>query len=187
VDGLLDQLTDRRSWSGTEEQIDYAVAQIQLLMVAIKSMPECEVNVPQVYPESFYADALALTLLTGSALSRSVNASAFVNHYVQITPIAQSNAYQIGAFLREGAYTLSVLGSTSNARGIITVGCSTGTVTGTMDFYSSAVVANVIKTVTIQITEPGQTLLSFHADTKNASSSNYDMALEAIWAERTGD
>lgn len=139
------------------------------------------------YPENFYADALGFTLLTGTALSRTVNASAFVNHYVAITPIGQFNAYAVKAFLRQGAYTMSILGATGSNRGIITVGCSTGTVTGTADYYAASPVANVIKTVTVQITEDGATLFSFHADTKNASSSNYDMALQAVWAERTGD
>jgi hypothetical protein len=173
AEDLLDEVTDA-DW----DEIEHLVGNVAYELMN---------SVIETFPESFYSDALALTVVTGTALSRTVNATALVNHFVQITPLAQFNAFGLRTFLREGAYTLSVLGSTANNRGITTVGCSAGVVTGTMDWYSSASVANVVKTVTVQITSAGVVEFSFHADSKNASSSNYDQAFQAVWAERTGD
>lgn len=187
IDGLLDQLTDRRSWQGTEEEVDYAVGQIQKLMVAIKATAECEVNVPQVYPENFYIDALSAEPVDPLTVVRTVNAGFLTCHTVSPGSIAQNNAIQLRVFARKGVYLLTALGQTTNNKGISTIRVVGGADEATMDWYSAVAAANVFKTASLDFENDGEQVIKIIMATKNAASANYDLALQFLQGLRTGD
>ena len=169
----LDEVTDA-DWDAIEKLVGNVAYELMTPLTIL-------------YPEDFYADAITFEPFVAPGVTRQVNVNALLCHYVFPSTIAQFNSLTFRAFLRSGTYQFNALGVTSNNKGIMHVQVQDGGSQGTIDWYSASVSANVFKQTTITVAEDGQHVISLEMNTKNASSSNYDLAIEAVWGHRTGD
>lgn len=139
------------------------------------------------FPESFYIDSLAMDLGVGNSLNRVVNGGFLTCHTVGFTTAALGNYLIARAYLRKGTYAVNGLAQTNASYGIMKVESGAGSTVANMDWYSGAPVANVIKSGTFTIDDSGEVEIFCYMGSKNAASSNYQLALQAIWGHRTGD
>jgi len=169
----LDEVTDA-DWDVIEKLVGNAAYELMT-------------PVSQVYPEDFYADGITFEPYVAPGVTRQVNAGALLCHYVFPSTIAQFNSLTFRAFLRSGTYQFNALGVTSPNKGRMQIQVLDGGGSGEIDWYSAGTVANVFKQTTFTVDNSGEHLIALEMNLKNASSSNYDVALEAVWGHRTGD
>lgn len=169
----LDEVTDA-DWDAIEKLVGNAAYELMTPLTIL-------------YPEDFYADAIEFELVSAAGVSRQVNTSALLCHYILPTPIAQFNSLGFRVFLRAGIYEFNALGLTSNNKGRMFMSINPSGGGGEIDWYSAATVANAFKQTEITVPTDGQHFIIMSMDLKNASSSNYDLAIEAVWGHRTGD
>lgn len=169
----LDEVTDT-DWDAIEKLVGNAAYELMTPVI-------------ETFPESFYVDALAMEIGVGNSLNRVVNAGFLVCHTVGVTTPAIGNYLIARAFLKKGTYAVNALGQTNTSFGIMTIESGVGSVVTTADWYSAAPVANVVKAGSMSIDADGEVQIFCYMGSKNAASSNYGFALQAIWGHRTGD
>lgn len=86
---------------------------------------------------------------------------------------ADGDKLTAGVYLEAGTYTIKTLGVTQDNRGIMDYYLDNVLVENGQDWYSGAIVRNVIKTFSVTIPTSGYHILEMVIDGKNASSSDY--------------
>ena len=128
-------------------------------------------------------------IVTGNALSFSLNTSqTFNGWWVQSTP-ADGNKFTNGFFLKGGSgYTLYLFGVTGSDCGKIDWKIDGTSVATGQDWYSSSLTLKVTKTITsLTISGDGFHVLEGTVNGKNASSSNYFIPLDYYWFSLSTD
>lgn len=120
---------------------------------------------------------------TWSAAAFPVASNAYANSIISDGNNGTKLTYKV--WLMPGTYTLKMMCETYSSRGIATWDIN-GSDVATFDTYSAGDVINVIKTQTgIAVTATGVISLSVRANGKNASSSNYFLAIQDVVLYRT--
>ena len=121
-------------------------------------------------------------VLTGNAISRSIVGSQAFNFYAAQGAGANGNSFNQSFYLQAGNYTLTVLGRTDNASGLIDWYIDGVLVLAGQDWYSSTTTWNARQSNSttpgqIAITGSGYHVLKGVVNGKNASSSGYSINL----------
>ena len=124
---------------------------------------------------AYHADSL---VLSGGAISATINASAYLNVYAsQATPVS-GNTFTNGMNLKSGTYTLRVYGLVGTDCGIV-YWYIDNVYQGSMDWYGSATALS-IKNLTVEVESDGPHSLKGLVYLKNFSSSGFAMRLTAM-------
>ncbi len=125
--------------------------------------------------------------VVGSALTAAVLNTQQYNVLVSQSPATRGDTFRQSFLLQAGTYTLSVLGQTSAAKGIVQWSIDNVAVAMTQDWYSAGTVQNVIKTLTVTVVGDGYHQLTGSVINKNAASSGYAMGLTKYWLKAASD
>src|SRR5262245_33975441 len=128
------------------------------------------------------------TVLTGNALgSATVDTGQAYNYYIRQSTSADADSFTQSVFLRAGTYTFSVIGQTNTANGKIDWYIDNVSFTTGQDWYSASQTKNVVKTASVTINSDGYHVLKGVINTKNASSSGFNMDLTKYWFRTSAD
>lgn len=136
---------------------------------------------------TMWHDAALVTV--GNALARTNNASQNYAHYVFQSTAANGDTFTHGCWLKAGTYTMSMLGVTATSAGIIDWYIDTviiAALTG-QDWYVASPAFNVIKTGSVTVVGDGYHVIKGVVNSKNASSSAYNIFLTKYWLAQASD
>lgn len=124
----------------------------------------------------------SMSLVTvGNALTKAPDGNQRYNDYAFQSAAVNGDTFTNGFMLRPGTYTMSVLGITGPARGIIDWYIDDRLVVTGQDWYTVGATFNTEKTATVQVTGPSPWhVLKGVLNGKNASSTGYEMPLTVI-------
>lgn len=119
------------------------------------------------------------SVFTGSSATQIDNAQAY-GYYTYTS--SDSDEFTNGFVCRAGTYTLKILGVTDADRGKLDIYIDSVLVSSGQDWYAASTTKNVTKSVaSATISTDGYHTLRCKTNGKNASSSNYYMAITKIW------
>lgn len=180
VTGALLELTKAHNWEQHGAATPDEVAALLLPMFLDFTASECEVAVPQVYPANFFMTGDAAYDVSGGSLLLTVSTANPHALLANVTPAAQGNRLHYRVFCRAGTYNIRLRGqrAANMARTKILVD---DVYTGTeIEWYNATTVNNSLVTGSFAIDTDGEHKLTFHADTKHASSTGYNMQIASI-------
>lgn len=120
-------------------------------------------------------------VVVGSAIATYHDTAQNYAFFVQQSPAANLNAFEIKFVLDAGTYTFSVLGLTANSRGLIDWAIDGANVVTGQDWYAGGLTYNVVKTATVTVLTSGVHTLRGTVNGKNASSTDYQMLITKMW------
>lgn len=117
----------------------------------------------------------------GNAFTYSMDASQKYGFVVYQNAAANGDTWTNGFSVAAGTYTFNILNSTDSNRGKMDFFVDNVQIGTIQDFYSAALTQNVVKTIaSISVTDGYHTFKGV-VNGKNASSSDYIVALTKIW------
>jgi hypothetical protein len=137
------------------------------------------------YPKFFSWFHKDSEILTGNALTVGVLATQVNNEQTFQSAAASNDTFRIKAYLARGTnYHLYALGTTDSSRGVqrwqITDGAGTRTI-DSFDWYNAINQLNIQKTsAAFSVLQPGYVVITSTVTNKNASSSDFIIALTRV-------
>lgn len=114
-----------------------------------------------------------------AAITKAVDTGQYFN-IIYTYVGANNDALEFPILLDSGIYDIEVLGNTYNSRPILDWKCDGNNFITGQDWYSAAIVRNVIKTGALTIVSSGRHLIRCQINGRHASSSAYNIALTSI-------
>lgn len=181
VTGALLELTYPDNWE------QFGAATPDEVAAVFQTMLSTYLDVPCMYPKSahlFHHQALPLVggsplISTGSTLA-TIRDQAY-GHVANQQPYSSSDQFKQEVFLDAGTYTFAVLGTHNNVHGKVDWYLDNVLIVSGQDWYGATLALNIIKTATVTVATGGQHTLKGVINGKNASSTNYALALTAYW------
>lgn len=119
-------------------------------------------------------------ITAGNGFSYAVGSTVRYGYVAYQDAAADSDEWTNGFTCQAGTYTLNFLCTTDNNRGKLDVYID-DVLKGNVDFYSATLTENVTKSLSSLTLTDGYHTLKGHVNSKNASSSDYLIALSKIW------
>jgi len=125
----------------------------------------------------------------GNAITVVVTADQYYNSRAYQNTAADGDTFTQSVTLAAGTYTMTILGSKGNSRGIIDWTLGGVSIETGQDWYDAAPATyNDVETVTsISVTNPGTYVLRGTVNGKNASSTDYYIVLTKISFKQSSD
>ena len=128
------------------------------------------------------------TVISGNALTRTIDAAQTHNLYVYQNASANGDIFTQSMFLRAGTYTLSVLGETTANSGLVDWYFDGAPIVSGQDWYSGATVRNVVKvSASFTVASDGYHVLKGTVNGQNGASGGYDLKLTKMWLKQAAD
>lgn len=183
ISGALLELTYAGNWEqqGTLTPEQQAAAFDDVYVAFTQS--ECIEATDLVYPKNFMAFGQQAKLVGAGALQYVFLANTQFGHYTRVVSPYINQEIAFDMLLAAGNWEFQWLSITNNSSGIHRFRIDDTDTTTINDYYSATQAVNVQSTPTpLQvIANDGIHRLSFKATSKNASSSNYNLWLQAFW------
>lgn len=126
------------------------------------------------------------TVIHGNAIISEVQPNRYQTYSYQGTA-ANGNSFSNSFFLKAGAYTFFILGSTRTTAGKIDWYIDGVKVVSLQDWYSDPAVLNVVKTASVTVTGDGYHQLIGTVNGKHASSGGYYTVFTKYWLKPVAD
>ncbi len=120
------------------------------------------------------------TTISGTTLNTWYSNTVAYGHGSEQGPAANGDSNTINFFLKAGTYTMKVLGYTTTNRGKVDWYIDDVLVVSGQDWYSAGGTPNVVKSATVTVVGDGNHVLKSVINGKNASSTDYSLALTKI-------
>lgn len=129
------------------------------------------------------------TVTSGNGITVAVTADQYYNFRAYQDAAADGDTFTQSVTLAAGTYTMTILGSKGNTRGIIDWTLGGVSIETGQDWYDAAAATyNDVETVTsISVTNPGTYVLQGTVNGKNASSTDHYVVLTKISFKQSSD
>lgn len=136
------------------------------------------------YPESFVHWHQDSAVVQGGAIVSSNSGNQGFYTFANQNSNAINDAFKFKAHLASGTYVLKLLGSTQPSHGVLSLSINGTLIFDNLDWYSSAAIWNVTKSVTVNIIANGLQEFIFSVKSKHPSSTGHGIKLTKITLQK---
>lgn len=188
VSGALLDLTYASNWEqhGTLTPEEQAAAFDQVYIDYTQSI--CIEPEDMIYPKSFMTFGHVARLVGSGVLQHLFLANTQFGQYTRVQTPYINNEYEIEVLLARGNWLFNYMALSNNSSGIVRFRLDNTDTVFSNDYYSSVQTLNLISnnTQNVAVATDGIHKVGFKMSSKNASSSNYNFFLQAVWGVWNG-
>lgn len=183
ISGALLELTYAGNWEqqGTLTPEQQAAAFDDVYVAFTQS--ECIEASDLIYPKSFLAFGNVFKMVGAGALQTIFLANTMHGQYTRVVTPYNGQEYEAEILMAAGNWKINYVAISNNSSGIVRLRVDQADTIFVNDYYSAVQTLNLISnnTQTVAIATDGNHKIGFQNEGKNASSSNYNFWLQAVW------
>lgn len=136
-----------------------------------------------IYPKSFIAFGHMAKLVGAGALQHVYNSVSQFAYVTRVVTPYINQEFEVDVLMARGNWRINYMAWSNNSSGQIRLRVDNQDAVFINDYYSAAVAVNLISNnlITVEIPTDGNHKIGFKSPSKNASSSNYNFNLQAVW------